>query len=297
MDDKNIEKLKNDYMNIPIPEELDDMVNNTLEMRRIKMKNQKNTKKLLISLTSAAAVFAITVVGVNTSPSIADSLGNVPVIGNVIKVLTFREYKVDEGNYNANIITPGVEGLGDKDLENALNEKYMNENKALYEEFMKDIEELKSSGGGHMGVDSGYKVITDTDEILSIGRYVVNTVASSSTIIKYDTISKKDNLLITLPSLFKDDRYVDIISENIKAQMIERNESDSDNIYWIEGVDDTIEGFNKISSDQSFYISSDNKLVISFDKYEVAPGYMGVVEFTVPTEIIKDALVSDRYIK
>lgn len=32
-------------------------------------------------------------------------------------------------------------------------------------------------------------------------------------------------------------------------------------------------------------------------KYEVAPGYMGVVEFQIPTEVIKDALVSHEYIK
>ncbi|MDU5177028.1 RsiV family protein, partial [Clostridium sp.] len=41
----------------------------------------------------------------------------------------------------------------------------------------------------------------------------------------------------------------------------------------------------------------EGKLVISFDKYEVAPGYMGVVEFVIPTEILSDSLVSNEYIK
>lgn len=297
MKDKRIKQLKKEYMDTPIPEELDFMIERTLKDRRMKMKKQKNIRRILIPAASIAAAFTITVVGVNTSPSMADSLGNIPIIGNVVKVLTFREYNVDEDGYHGNIVTPEIEGLENEDLQSSLNEKYLEENKKLYDEFMSEVEELKENGGGHLGVDSGYVVKTDTDEILAIGRYTVNTVASSSTEFKYDTISKKDNVLITLPSLFEDDKYVEIISENIKEQMINENKSDESKIYWVEGVEETIEGFKEISPDQSFYINEDNKLVISFDKYEVAPGYMGVIEFVIPTEILSDVLVSDDYIK
>ena len=261
------------------------------------MKNQKNNRKILIPLISTAAAFTIVVVGINTSSSIADSLGNIPIIGDVVKVLTFREYKLDEDTYNANIVTPKIEGLKNENLQNSLNEKYLEENKELYDKFMEEIKDLKESGGGHIGVDSGYVVYTDTDEILSIGRYTVNTAASSSTQFKYDTISKKNNVLITLPSLFKDDSYIKIISKNIKEQMIENNKKDADKIYWVEGIDDTLNSFEQISPEQSFYINKDGKLIISFDKYEVAPGYMGVVEFVIPTEILSDVLVGNSYIK
>ena len=56
-------------------------------------------------------------------------------------------------------------------------------------------------------------------------------------------------------------------------------------------------GFEKIIPDQNFYITSDHKLVISFDKYEAAPGYMGILTFEIPTDVVKDLLVSDTYIK
>lgn len=36
--------------------------------------------------------------------------------------------------------------------------------------------------------------------------------------------------------------------------------------------------------------------MISFDKYEVAPGYMGVVEFEIPTDVLQEDLVSMKYI-
>ncbi len=297
MGDKKMKQLKKDYMNTPIPEELDFMIEKTLKKRRMKMKKEKNIRRMKISAASVAAALAITVLGVNTSPSIAETLGDMPIIGNVVKVLTFREYKIDEDGYHGDITTPVIEGLVDEELQESLNQKYLEENKELYEEFIQEVEELKKDGGGHLGVDSGYIVKTDTDEILSIGRYTVNTVGSSSTVFKYDTISKKNNILITLASLFKDDSYIESISENIKKQMIEENKADEDKIYWIEGIEEDIEGFEEISVNQSFYINEDNKLVISFDKYEVAPGYMGVVEFIIPIEVLSDVLVSNEYIK
>jgi Golgi nucleoside diphosphatase len=116
---------------------------------------------------------------------------------------------------------------------------------------------------------------------------------------KYDIIDKKNEVLITLPSLFKDDSYVDAISENIKKQMVEQNKADSNKFYWVEGIEQnsTIELFDKISEEQNSYINPEGKLVISFDKYEVAPGYMGIVEFVIPTDVISDILVSNEYIK
>jgi len=184
-------------------------------------------------------------------------------------------------------------------LENSLNEKYLEENKKLYEEFMAEIEKIKEIDGPNPGIVSGYIVKTDTDRILSIGRYVLNVAGSATTKFKYDTIDKKEEILITLPSLFKDDSYVDVISENIKKQMIERMKSDENLIYWVnvDGNEEYTDVFEKISADQNFYINEKGKLVISFDEYEVAPGFMGIQEFVVPTEAISDILVSNVYIK
>ncbi|SDY80725.1 protein of unknown function [Proteiniborus ethanoligenes] len=295
MNDKKIEELKKQYMNTPIPEELDFLVRKTLKDGGIKTM-KKNNKYRWISI--AASVAVIFTASVNISPTFADALSEVPVIKGLVKVLTFREYKVDEDTYNANIKIPAIEGLENKDLENKLNEKYLQENKKLYEDFMSEIEDLKANGGGHLGVDSGYEIKADNDRILSIGRYIVNTVGSSSTVYKFDTIDKRNEVLITLPSLFKDSSYIDIISENIIDQMKEQMELDGEKIYWIEGYveEGFTEVFEKISGEQNFYITEEGKLVISFNKYDVAPGYMGVVEFEIPTDVISDILVSDEYI-
>ncbi|MDM5326221.1 RsiV family protein [Neobacillus sp. CF12] len=290
---KNLERLKSKYMDIEIPSDLDDVVNKALNRSR-----KKNRTPIKI-LVGSGAVAALLMVVLNTNPVLAKSLSDVPVIGNVINVMTFVEYKVDDEKHHANIKVPSISNLKDKDLEKSLNEKYLKENKQLYQEFLQEVESLQKQGDGHIGVESGYVIKTDNEKILSIGRYVVDTVGSSSTTFKYDTIDKKKHLILTLPILFENQNYIEKISENIKDQMKQQMKEDKTKVYWIldAGVENPIDPFEKITANHNFYINQENKLVISFDKYEVAPGYMGVVEFIIPTELLYDDLLGSEYIK
>lgn len=287
-------KFRNEYENIEIPDELEFLVRTTIKEQEKKMKRKNIINKSVIAAAVAGVVF---VGSINLSSEISYALSEVPVLGSIVRVLTFKTFELKDNNFDAELKTPAIEGLDSK-LEAMLNEKYLDENQKLYDDFMKEIDELKKADmdEAHMGIASGYEVKTDTDKLLVIGRYVVNTAGSSSTTIKYDTIDKQNKLLITLPSLFKDEAYIDIISENIKAQMKEQMK-DENKVYWLEDEMMGDENFSKIDKNQSFYITKDNQLVIAFDKYEVAPGYMGNPEFIIPSELLKDALVSEEYIK
>ena len=287
-------KFRNEYENIEIPDELEFLVRTTIKEQEKKMKRKNIINKSVIAAAVAGVVF---VGSINLSSEISYALSEVPVLGSIVRVLTFKTFELKDNNFDAQLKTPAIEGL-DSNLEAILNEKYLDENQKLYDDFMKEIDELKKADmdEAHMGIASGYEVKTDTDKLLVIGRYVVNTAGSSSTTIKYDTIDKQNKLLITLPSLFKDEAYIDIISENIKAQMKEQMK-DENNVYWLEDEMMGDENFSKIDKNQSFYITKDNQLVIAFDKYEVAPGYMGNPEFIIPSELLKDVLVSEEYIK
>lgn len=298
MDDP-FKQLKKDYLEEPIPEELDFVVKKALQQGKKEARKKQKTKIFEILVSSVVVAMVMFTVSINTSTVFAQAMAKIPVVSSMVKVLTFNEKIINEDGYDANITTPTIVGLTNEQLQESLNVQYIEENKKLYETFMLEMQHLEENGGGHLGVDSGYVVKTDTDQILSIGRYVVNIVASSSTEFKYDTIDKQKEILITLPSLFKNDQYIEIISENIKEQMIEKNKMNDNKFYWVEGIglDTTIDLFDQIVAEQSFYINEDHKLVISFNDYEVAPGYMGVVEFIIPTEILKEILVSDEYIK
>jgi len=282
-----LKNIKDIYESTEIPGELEFVVKKTI--RRHKMKTI--TKNFVLS---AAALMLIFTGSINLNQNIAIAMSNVPVVGSIVHVLNFRFDVIENDNVYAKVEAPVIEGLENKELANALNSKYYEESKALYDEFVEEMGYIIAQDG-HLGVESGYEVITDTEDILSLGRYTVNIVGSSSTEFKYDTIDKKNNILITLPGLFKDDQYVEIISQYIKETMKEKMEEDDGLVYWVNEED--IEPFENIDANQPFYITPEQKLVISFNKYEVAPGYMGVVKFEIPTEIISHLLVGDMYIK
>ncbi|MET3508323.1 DUF3298 and DUF4163 domain-containing protein [Halalkalibacter oceani] len=292
MDDR-MKRWKKEYNNIAIPSELDHVVEKALRTSPAQRPRAR-------WLAATAAAFFIFAAGLNISPAFAKALTDVPFIGKVVEVLTFKEYHIEEGGYQADIKVPEINNLADPSLAETLNQQYVKEGQALYEAFMAEMERAEAFGeDGLLKVDSGYEVKTETEQILSLGRYVEETVGSSMTTIQYDTIDKKNQVIVTLPSLFKDNSYIDTISENIKSQMTQQMNEDSSISYFVESADDPTgtEGFSTIAAEQSFYINEENKLVISFNEYEVAPGYMGVVEFVIPTDVLQDCLVSNEYVK
>lgn len=289
---KEIDKLKKDYDAIEIPSELEDIVHHSIDQAKASPKKKSMLKQWSIGTAAAAALF---IGSINISPTMAQSLSNIPGLSAIVEVFTVQKMALDDETYQANLDTPAIEGLENEELQASLNQKYIDENRARFKQFEQEVAEMKEVGEGHLGIDAGYEVMTDTDQLLSIARYEVNTVASSSTTMKYDTIDKQENLLITLPSLFKDEQYIEVISSYIYGEMEKQMASDKEVSYFIKNeFEGTFEG---IHPEQNFYITDNHKLVISFDKYEIAPGYMGIVTFEIPSNILENLLVSDRYIQ
>ena len=289
-DQDKIEAAKLAYENVKTPEQISAIIENTFKKAHRKAARQPYIR----SFQAVAALFMVFVLSINLNQSFAVAMGEIPILNQIVKVFSFRFDKIETEQVHASVEVPVITGLSNETLQAALNEKYLEENKKLYEAFKEEMKLIESIGG-HLGVDSGYEVLTDTEQLLSIARYEVNTVASSSTTMKYDTIDKQEGILITLPSLFKDDSYIDVISKYLIEEMRALMKEDEMKVYWV--LEDDFAPFEQIKPDQNFYITAENKLVMSFDKYEVAPGYMGIVTMEIPTDIIQDILVSDTYIK
>ncbi|MFR6291458.1 MAG: RsiV family protein [Peptococcaceae bacterium] len=79
------------------------------------------------------------------------------------------------------------------------------------------------------------------------------------------------NKLLTLQDILGDD-YVATASKIIHQQMQTRMAEDKSITY---------DDFGSIRSDIDFYINEAGNPVIVFDKYEVAPGFMGRPEFEI----------------
>lgn len=284
--------LKENYEEIEIPDELEFLVKKSLKQNDNKY--SLKIKKWKISGIAAVIVFGIFVTSINISPTLAENLIDIPIIGSFVKVFMFTNYTVKEDGFDANIKVPNISGLEDKELENKLNEQFIEEGQSLYNDFIKQMEEIKSQGGeGHIGLDTTYKIKTDNDKFFSIVLIKTEIMASASTEYTAYTIDKKNKAVVTLKSLFKDNSYIEIISENIKNQMREQMKQDENIMYFIDEEDIPENNFKAIKENQNFYINDNGNIVILFDEYEVAPGYMGSLEFIIPTEEIK-SIILDR---
>ncbi|MDB2153953.1 DUF3298 and DUF4163 domain-containing protein [Clostridium butyricum] len=275
---KNINDLKKEYMDIKIPENLDDVVKESI--KKVDRKSIVNKK-----IIGSAAVLAI-VFGINISPAFADVVSDIPIVGNIVKLVTVKNYTLKKNNVEADIKVPAIEGLENKQLEENLNEEFIENGKKIYEEL---IEEFPSINNQMKYVGSDYKIKADNDSFLSIEIIKEEIQASSYTTKKHYTIDKNKQIVLTLPMLFEGDNYIEEISNDIKAQMIENMKKDSNLIYFLEADEneEVIDSFDKIKENQDFYINNDGNLVICFDQYEVAPGYMGTLEFIISDKIFK----------
>ena len=79
--------------------------------------------------------------------------------------------------------------------------------------------------------------------------------------------------------------YITPISENIKQQMQAQMDADENVYYWL---NDEIEewNFKAITDETSFYLNENGNVVIGFNEGDVAPMYMGTVEFEIPAEVL-----------
>lgn len=281
---KEFEKAKNEYFAITASEELKRKVEKT-------MKQNKKKRAWKTAALAAAGVLIVSIGAVNVSPSLAYAVSDVPILGSVVRVVTFDRYEYKDHGYEANIVTPQIEGLLDEDLEDKLNNEFKENAAAVIAAYEADVKELKAEFPDedvHMSIMSDYTVKTDNDDILALDVYIYTASGSSSTIHHFYNIDKKTGQLLTLPGLFKDDAdYVSVISEYITSEM-KRLNAEENGMFFIDGEEENFEGFKEIKPDQNFYINDQGNIVICFDKYEVAAGAQGSPEFEIPNDLIAD---------
>lgn len=275
-------ELKKEYESIVCSENLKERVDKT-------MKNKN--KKWIYTIEGIAAALVICTVTLNAVPSLSAAAQDIPVVKNIVNVLTGGRFELKDGGYEADIETPEITGLGNKELENLLNKEFRHNAEEIKNQFISDMEEIKKEYSGdevHMGVSMGYKVKTNNDKILALDVYVVNTAGSSSDEHKYYTIDKKTEKLLTLDEIYKNTPdYKKILAEYIEKEMNHRNDEEEGLFFLPDdefGGEDTKKALENINK---FYINDSGKVVICFDKYEIAAGAQGSPEFEIPDDVLK----------
>ena len=264
-------------------------------------KPKRNSKRYVAGIAVAAALAII--ITPNVSANAAYAMSQIPILGNVIKMITVREYNYDSERFEAKIKEAQLvqEEVVENDMDSAVKEQTKESLQTINEDieemtdrliaqFEADVELGESYGGVYMEP----QVVTDTDTWFTI-RIVVTQVAGSGSEYEYFYhIDKTTGKIASLKDLFIDGAdYMTPISEDIKKQMREQMAEDENLYYW---VDDEITeiNFQTIKENQNFYLNEDGQIVICFDEYEVAPGYMGLVQFTIDNSVVSDILKMDR---
>ena len=301
--DEALMKMKAEYGQIPVPEEAllrikagiaqgkyeagqkteTGKVYPFQERNGSEKKGRKGMKIIKNSgMTAAAALLAITVL-TNVNPTIANAMEQIPVIGSIAKVVTFRTYENQTNDFEADIQVPQIAQEGADPAKLAANKSIDEYAAQLIEMYEKDL--AAANGQGHYSLESDYEVVADTDQYLSIKINTTLTMAGGTQFVKVFTVDKSTGQVITLKqALANDPARLQAVTDNIKAQMESQMQADPDKAYFLHS-DIPEDDFAWITGEESYYRDKDGNLVIFFDEYEVAPGYMGAVEFTVPAQV------------
>lgn len=267
-----------------------------IKMEEAKRENRKDRNRTRVArLVASAAALVIAFIALpNISPTIAYAMEKVPVIGQLVKIVTFRDYEYEDGQHRADVEIPElvVEATSQETQPSETIENTTNEINAEIQEI---TNELLSEFAKYMREELGYKelivkseVLLTTQEYFTLKLSCYQGEASGYAWNYFYTIDLASGERLQLKDIFVEGAdYITPISENIKEQMRNRMAQDENVYYWL---DDEIEelNFKAISEETSFYINEKDNVVISFDQGEVAAMYLGVVEFEISPDVLDD---------
>ena len=274
--------------------EIPDSVKNRIEQTLADLPEKKPVIKqirILPRIAAAAACFIFITLFLlpNVSVAYAQALEQIPVIGDIVQVVTIRNYFYADDKHEMGIDVPQIEGE-DSEAVDYINKDVSELTTALVNQFYKDLKITGNNGYGSIHVD--YEATTNTDRWFTLKLSVIETAASSNTYFEFYHIDKKQGKIVELGDLFNTDNFSDILVAEIKRQMQEQMANDENISYWINNSE-IGEEFATVSADHNFYWNENGDLVIIFDEYEVGPGSMGTPEFVIGRDVIKDILKSE----
>lgn len=292
--EEELQVLKRDYQKRQMSE-------NQLRGLRIRMEEanmanrQEGHKKRMTKFAALAAAFTgALMVLPNTSATIAHAMEQIPIIGQFVEVVTLRDYEYKSERNRADIEVPEIK-LDEQAADTELKENLERSADEINEEIRKITGELVKNFEASLDDQEGYQDVIVKSEVLAtkadyfaLKLSCYQGAGSGYQWNYYYTIDLNTGERLELKDLFKEGAdYITPVSENIKEQMQEQMAADEQVYYWL---NDEIEewNFKAITEDTSFYLNDSGNVVIGFNEGEVAPMYMGTVEFEIPSEVLQD---------
>ncbi len=305
-----LEKLRN----LKTEYEREEMTQEQVEKLRERMEDakrekrragQKRGRQIAAAAAAAAAVF---VALPNLSADIAYAMSNVPLLGGLVQVVTFRDYQYGSERNRADIRVPeliagenvavtdteqpagGTETAGQSEAQENLRKSTAEINaeiQAITENLVNEFERNLEAERGYQDVMVSNEVIATTEQYFTLKLSCYQGAGSGYQWNYFYTIDLTTGERLELKDLFAENAdYITPISEEIKRQMKAQMEADENVMYWLDYEEVPEWSFTAITDETLFYVNADGNIVISFKEGDVAPMYMGVVEFEIPAETV-----------
>lgn len=277
-----MDQCRQAYQDTPIPEELERKVENAIRAGRQPRSSRRWARQGAAWASGLCACFLLVL---NTAPSFAQAMYQVPVLGELCRVFTFRSYQEEENASWVQVVVPQVELKGKDQLEQRVNleistaiDREVEASKARGREY---YQAYLDTGGDPADyhpilVQVDYEVKSVAQNRLSFVITKTETLASAYTRFYFYNLDLETGKELTLRDLLGPD-YAAIAAGRIRQEL--ESWSPEEQAQLFEGVD--LESL--IQEDRGFYIEEDGTIMVVFEKYEIAVGAAGVLEFPIGT--------------
>ena len=286
-----LKKAKQTYNLIEIPQELGYVVNRAVHENKVHKRESMRTW-LKGATATLATTFALFVILLNTNESFAKAMEDVPIIGSIAEVFTVREYKEESEVELIDAKIPAIRNTGNTDLENRINYEISSKINEVLEEAKQRAEEYKNAvlaTGGTMEdfiptqINIDYEITYQDEKLISFVITKSESFASAYQEQYFYNIDIQNGRELNLKDVLGEE-YKEIVDTEVNKQINERRAEDEENNLYFTAEEG---GFSGIENEyQDFFINEDKKVTIVFQKYEIAPGAMGIQNFVIPNEII-----------
>jgi len=229
----------------------------------------------------------------NCMPNLAQAMENIPVLGQLIRVVDLRSWALGWGDSGITVQDPVLEGSSP-----AVDELTAQKDAFIAQMQETFLEYAARKYQGYVAEDVSYEVIRDDEDLFLLRLTATLNAGGSVDYSRYLLLDKSSGQILELADLFQPEvNYIFPISREIKAQMSEQINAGEGNYFLPGGIWADEECFQSIDPEQNFYINENGQLVIVFAEYEVAPGSMGTPEFVIPTDVLDGLLAQPSVLR
>lgn len=276
---EDLDALKLAYQNAEVPKE------GVENMKKLIAKGKKkNVTQLRTWVASVAAALALLVALPNVSMAAAEVLGNLPVVGGLFRVVTFRTWEYEADRFEAHVEVPQIIADTCPEAVSEINREV----ESLAREYVEQFEQAASTEESYAQLDIRSEIMANTENWFSLKVSIYQGAGSGYQQYRLYNIHKPTSRRVELGDVLTAEG-LKIVTEEIKAQMAAQMAADSSVSYWLDSEIPEW-NFTAVSENQQFYVTAAGDITLVFDEYEVAPGFMGAPEFTVSGSLLEGCL-------